>query len=309
MQVFYHLTQGFEVLATTGESLVRCVDDITLQRDLDKSVAPRPGWYRIVSDDLRLLRLILRHADPSAPIEDSLSAVGKLFGVRPKRGENGIHQLLDESQASIALAAPLPGERERACELITAPLASNNRSTLPLLLECACELGFLLPIEGATHLHFDGRPFCYARALAATMNLLQVQREALRKMLGTNIHCQRLGAWPDDIMEAINHSDFRELSWEEARKQLQLLNPSKYCDFNILNLVLDFPDKHTLEVRILPSTLSADPIFAACDAFHALFFHTLNELGDQNGRFVEKGLPASVVDAFTVPSLLKQLRC
>lgn len=140
--IFYHLTQGFRVIDKNGQWLAKCVDDITLQRDLDKTVPPKTGWYRIVSDDVRLLRLLLRHTAADAGIEASLLALGDLFGTKPEAAAKGVYRLLDEGNTSLALAAPLPGERERACELVTAPLAADDRTTLPLLLDCARKLGF-----------------------------------------------------------------------------------------------------------------------------------------------------------------------
>ncbi|MEZ5535304.1 MAG: amidoligase family protein [Thiolinea sp.] len=275
--VFYHLTQGFRVLDAQGRLLAKCVDDITLQRDLDKKSPPQDGWYRIVSDDVRLLRLLLHHTSADSAIADCLKPLGDLFGTQPAHASKGVYRLLDEAGASLALAAPLPGERERACELITAPLPADDRDTLPMLLDCARELGFTLPNEGATHLHFDATPFCSATVLSDTMQLLHAQREPLRELLHTNPYCRRLGAWPDELMQRVSSDDFRQLGWPEAQQQLRALKPSKYCDVNIRNLALNITDKHTLEVRTLPATLDAASIFAAIDGFQALFAGILNQ--------------------------------
>ncbi len=269
--IFYHLTQAFKVLDQRGNWLVSCVDDITLQRDLDKTVAPKTGWYRIVSDDVRLLRLLLRHTAADVGIEESLVALGELFGTKPEETTRGVYRLLDESTTSLALAAPLPGERERACELVTAPLPANDRTTLPLLLDCARELGFTLPNEGATHLHFDATPFCSAVTLSDTMLLLHAQREELRESLHTNPYCRRLGAWSDELMQLVSSDEFRQLDWQEAQQQLVRLKPSKYCDVNIRNIAFGTKQKHTLEVRTLPATLDSSEIFAAMDRLQRLF--------------------------------------
>ena len=272
--IFYHLTQGFEVLDRQGEFVAKCVDDITLQRDLDKHAKPQAGWYRVVSDDVRFLRLLKRHTPADADIAHSLAALGELFGTQPQLTERGVYRLVDDAAASLAMAAPLPGERERACELVTAPLAATDRDTLPLLLECARDAGFLLPNEGATHIHFDGAPFCSAPMLANVMRSLHQQREALRERWQTNPYCRRLGAWSDEVLAVINQSDqadFTALSWDEAKARLKAAKPTKYCDFNIRNLLLNNADKHTLEVRILPSTLDAGFILQATDECQAIF--------------------------------------
>ena len=89
-----------------------------------------------MSDEIRLLRLIARHSQADLPIAVSLQAVGELFGTQPQASAGGVYRLSDSTGASITLAAPLPGERERACELITAPLAADDHDTLALLLDC-----------------------------------------------------------------------------------------------------------------------------------------------------------------------------
>lgn len=278
--LFYHLTQGFAVHDAHGKLVAKCVDDITLQHDLNKDAPAAPGWYRLVSDEIRLLRLIARHSQADLPIAVSLQAVGELFGTQPQASAGGVYRLSDGTGASIALAAPLPGERERACELITAPLAADDHDTLALLLDCATELGFLLPLEGATHLHFDGTPFCHPATLQQLVNTLHPQREALRQQLHTNPHCRRLGAWSESLLASINAADFSQLTWDEARARLAQLSKkelTKYCDFNIRNIIVPTAGKHTVEVRILPSTLVADVIQTAIDQFQTCFAQVIAE--------------------------------
>jgi hypothetical protein len=280
--IFYHLTQGFEILSADGKPVAHCVDDITLQSDLDKTRRPQPDWYRIVSDEVRLLRLIARNSQADTPLSATLVKVGELYGTEPIASEGGVYRLSDLSGASIALAAPLPGERERACELVTAPLDANDHDTLPLLLECARELGFLLPKEGATHIHFDGEPFCSAPTLQKLVQVLHPVREKLREHLHTNPHCRRLGAWDEALLAAINADDFVTLTWQQAQTRLGKLSKNaltKYCDFNIRNLIQYVPGKHTFEVRILPATLDAHNIQSAIELFQTLFATTLTETG------------------------------
>ena len=63
MGLFHNLGLGFEV---PGQA--RLVDDLTLQLDLDKRASPQPGWFRVVSDDVRLLALrqTIRHVAKEA---------------------------------------------------------------------------------------------------------------------------------------------------------------------------------------------------------------------------------------------------
>lgn len=278
--IFYHLTQGFEILDAGGKPVAHCIDDITLQNDLDKTTPPKPGWYRIVSDEVRLLRLIARHSEADMPLAETLAKVGELYGTEPVASQGSIYRLGDLSGASIALAAPLPGERERACELVTVPLNADDRDTLPMLLGYARELGFLLPQEGATHIHFDGEPFCSAPSLQKLVNALHPLREKLREYLQTNPSCRRLGAWDQGLLNIINANDFISLTWPQAQARLAKLSKkelTKYCDFNIRNLIQAVPNKHTFEVRILPTTLDAQTIQSAIDLFQAFFAAILTE--------------------------------
>ena len=83
-------------------------------------------------------------------------------------------------------------------------------------------------------------------------------------------------------MQVVNAEDFSALPWEDARLRLLAQKPSKYCDVNIRNLVNQLPSKHTLEIRNLPATLDSKRIFAALDAFQALFTYTLNAANERS---------------------------
>ena len=258
--VFQNLTLGFEVLDATGHWLVRCVDDLTLQDDLDSRRPAWPGWYRIVSDDIRLLRLVQAQCDPGAVRETVLTPVARLFHTRVETNSAGMARVADHEDAAIAIAAPLPGERERPCELIVAPVSADHRSRWGEHLALARDLGFALPAEGATHLHFDATPLCSAPVLAALVRLLDPLQPCLRRMMATNPRCRRLGAWPPALLERVSAADFAGLSWSAARAALRALPLTKYCDINLLNLIHATPEKHTLEIRILPALLDVESI-------------------------------------------------
>jgi hypothetical protein len=271
--LFYHLTPAFEVRDAQGNWFVRCVDDITLRTGLNPKAPAQAGWYRIISDDARLIGLIQQHTPADSTLADSLSAVGALFATRPVKNEGNVYRLTTLANEPIALAAPMPGERERACEFITAPLPYDNYiETLALLLQEAKHLGFLLPKEGASHLHFDGDAFTSAPVLAGIMNRLHEQRLPLRQQLNTNPHCTRIGTWSEAIINTINADDFRSLSWHQARQRLATHKISKYCDFNIRNLVYPQQDKHTFEVRTLPSSLDIEQFKIWAKVLHEVIF-------------------------------------
>ena len=90
--IFYHLTQAFEIFDDSCNSVAHCVDDITLQDTLERSKKPKKSWYRIVSDDVRFLRLIIENSQADSPIEQSLNAVAALFGVTPEVAAKGVYR-------------------------------------------------------------------------------------------------------------------------------------------------------------------------------------------------------------------------
>ena len=267
---FENLTPGFRALAPDGSILAAYVDDLTLQDGLDKQAAAMPGWYRIVADDARILRLVIRHCDPQAALDSVLEPLAGLFGTAAQPQGHGMVRVVDDSGASVALGAPLPGERHRPCEIVTAPIASEHAATLDALLADARSLGFTIPLEGATHIHFDAARLCCAHAVASLVALFSRFGGALRALVGVNPNCVRLGPWPEGLAELTQSAAFPAMAWPDARGALGKLPLSKYCDFNLLNLVAANPEKHTFEVRVLPSFLDAGPILEAAALFEAL---------------------------------------
>jgi len=267
--VFHNLTLGFRVLDAAGRWRVSCVDDLTLQDDLDRQRPPLPGWYRIVGDEIRLLRLVQAQCEAEASADSVLEPIARLFHTRLQH-QAGMARVADHEDAAIAIAAPLPGERERPCELVVAPLASDHRRIWGGYLALARDLGFTLPAEGATHLHFDAGPFRAAPVLRNLVRLLAHLQPCLRRMMATNPRCRRLGPWPSQLLERVNAADFPTLSWERARTALADLSLSKYCDINLLNLARGATDKHTVEIRILPALLDPEAIVAMAGLWEGL---------------------------------------
>jgi hypothetical protein len=246
------------------------VDDLTLQRDLDRTAAPKPGWYRIVADDARILRLVDRHCDAVAPLERVLDPLAALFGSPPQPQASGMVRIVDNEGRSVAIGAPLPGERERPCEIVTAPMERDHAAELEALLADARALGFTAPIEGATHIHFDASPLLSAPIVATLVDVLQRHGDALKAALGANPNCVRLGRWPEALPELTRSDAFRALAWPQAQAALKGLGLSKFCDYNLLNIAAGNRAKHTFEVRVLPTHLSAEPIIEAAHLFEGM---------------------------------------
>ena len=252
---FLHLTRGYEVLRADGTLLCTLVDDVTLLADLDPRAAAPPGWFRILSDDPRLLRLLAAHSDPGGTLGTALDATARLWGSTVER-HGDVYRLSDSAGATIALAAPQGGDRERPCEIITPPLADEHGAALAELLGPARELGFTVPREAAVHLHLDGAPFRRPAALANVVRLFAYWREALRTVLQTNPACRRLAPLPDQLVAAVggvpDHDDLRKAAADGGL--------TKFFDVNLTQLLTDTPLRDTIEIRILPGAIDADDI-------------------------------------------------
>jgi hypothetical protein len=265
MGAFRHLTQGFEVVDADGRGVCAVVDDVTIVAGLDVRAAPVRGWYRIVTDDPRLLNLLAQVCDPAAPIEDVLTPVATLFGTEVTRADSptrgAFYKVSDQDGASVAMAAPLPGERHRPAEIVTAPLERDHGAVLERMLRPARELGFTVPVEAAVHLHLDAAPFRSPRAFANVVALFSWWREPLRVLLGTNPACRRLGPPPRSLVELVDV--LRGMpSWSEVLGAVPAVDLTKYADVNLLHVIRAPAVKDTLEVRILPGADRAEQIMS-----------------------------------------------
>ncbi|MED5370673.1 MAG: amidoligase family protein [Myxococcota bacterium] len=265
--VFENLTLGFELRDASGQWLLRCVDDLTLQAGLDRQAPPVPGWYRVVSDDLRILHLIARHCDPEAPLDQVLEPAAALFGGPLRPGQGGMFRLADPNDLSVAIAAPLPGERHRPCEVISAPLPyPESRALLEEVCELAQVMDFFVPPEAAVHAHFDADRVQHPPTLKALIQVWQRWGPTLRERVQTNPLCVRLGPVEDRVVQTVMAPDFQDLSWRQAQARLKAANPSKYRDLNLRNLCNPHLGKPTVELRILPGGIEPEAIWAGIEA-------------------------------------------
>lgn len=276
---FWHLTPGFAVEDASGAPLATLVDDITIAADLrrEHEVAGcgTPGhgrcprcrpvdperWYRVVSDDARLLRLAADHSDPDAPFPATLDGVAALFGTEVDT-VGSIQRLRDRDGASIAMATGLVPGRERPCEVVTPPLTDGHEAALDALLAPARELGFTVPVEAAVHLHVDAGPFRSAPAFANLVRLFGYWREALRDALDTNPACTRLQPLPEALLALVEPvgTDADATTWPELQAAAAQTGITKYFDVNLTALLTDDPPRDTVEVRILPGALHPSEI-------------------------------------------------
>lgn len=268
--LFHNLTQGFSIFDAQGKKLAHTVGDLTIQAQLDRSQPAKPGWNRIVSDDIRLLLLTARHTPALGDLHTSLHTVATMFGTQPQQHES-IIRVEDEYQSSVVLGAPMPGERERVCEVVSGVIENPTMHDIDTLITPAKKLDFIIPIESATHIHFCARPLQNARTLKNLIFLLHTYRWVLRDIVQTNERCVRLGAWPQELFSVVGDPNFVHLSWAEAKKLLIRLPLTKFCDFNIKNLIHEFTSKNTFELRILPGMMESKPVMDAIALFSHIF--------------------------------------
>ena len=269
---FLHLTQGFEVVDAVGSLICTLVDDVTLVADLDPRAQPVTGWYRVLTDDARLLRLLAARIDPGAALEESLRPIAELWGVQVNaHGE--VLQVNDVGGATVALASPQGGGRERGCEVITPPLTADHGIAIDQLLQVARELGFVVPVEAAVHVHHDGAPFRSAPALANVVRLFGLWRPALHSLLGTNPACLRLAPLPASLVQAAAGTP----SYEQLRDAANAAGLTKFFDVNLTALFAENPARDTLEVRILPGAIDASDVVRGAAIVEALLDRCLDE--------------------------------
>ncbi len=267
--VFRHLSPAFDVLGADDRPVARLVDDITIVEDLapvpgQRRMPGHRGWYRLLCDDARLLRLVERHADPTAPMSTVLDPVAHLFGARVDVLPAAA-RVNDHTGASIAVALPLPAGRERPCEIVTPPLERDHAETLDGLLATGRDLGFTVPREAAVHMHVDGAPFRHPAAFANVVRLFGHWREVLWAGLGTNPACRRLAPLPDALLELVERP-WEDLDgrtgWTRLQQAARAVGLTKYADVNLTQLVAERVLRDTLEVRILPGDVDGHAIAA-----------------------------------------------
>lgn len=255
-EVFRHLTPAFDVLDADGDEIVRLVDDVTLQSDLDRRAPSPPGWYRVVSDDTRFLRMLGGRLSLDLGDTERVAAIAADFGLLCEDKGDAL-RLHDNSGASVALISGVPGGRSRGAECISPPLNGDQvAGWFDLVAGAATELGFLVPEEGATHLHYDAELFREPQAFQRVVWAFGEDHELIRERFGTNPNCRRLGSLPPALVELVSSAAYDELTWDEiAAKARGIEAVTKYADVNLLHLVTEKPKIPTVEFRMLPSSL------------------------------------------------------
>ncbi len=268
--LIHHLSQAVTVTGADGRPRCRLVDDTTIRDELDRSAPPRPGRYRVLADDPRLIRLAERHLRPDDPIEGVLAPLAELFGTAVVSLSRGRFRVDDAVGATVAMVVPQGGERERVCEIVTAVIDRDHRRALAELLDPARRAGFGVPAEAAVHVHLDAEPFRSGPRLAHLVRLFAERGPELRARFATNPRCRRLGPPPEALVALVNEPGFDQRPWPVIQAALAGVGLTKYADVNLVNLWRRTPGKDTVEIRILPGSISADAIGAQLAAIEAL---------------------------------------
>ncbi|MDH4363055.1 MAG: amidoligase family protein [Acidimicrobiia bacterium] len=272
----HHLSQSVTVTGPDGRPRCRLVDDTTIRDELDTAAPPRPGRYRVLADDPRLIRLAERHLRPGAPIDAVLAPLAELFGTAVLPLSRGRFRVDDAGGSTVAMVVPQAGERERVCEIVTAVIDRDHRRALAELLEPAARAGFGVPVEAAVHVHLDAEPFRNGPRLGHLVRLFAERGPELRARFATNRRCRRLGPPPGALVALVNEPGFSERPWPAIEAALAGVGLTKYADVNLVNLWRRTPGKDTVEIRILPGSIDPDAIVAHLAAIEALVLGPLD---------------------------------
>lgn len=277
LEVFLHLTPSFDVLDAADEPFVRLVDDVTIIDDLDRAAPAPDGWHRVLSDDARFLRM-LEPLLPSvgAPGEPAAAAAERLGLLLEDKGD--ALRLHDRADASVALITGVRADRQRVAECISPPLDDGPEPWFGRVAEAATAVGCTVPVEAATHLHYDAGPFRAAPVVQRLVWAFAEDHEAIRARFGTNTRCRRTGALSSSLVEVVDAAGFAELPWPEAAEKLRAVDGlTKYADVNLLHLVAERPRIDTVEFRMLPGTLDPEAFAVLCAGVDALVEHLVGD--------------------------------
>lgn len=258
---FHHITPAFDVLDRDGSLVARLVDDITIRTDLDAEIRSAPSWRRVVSDDPRMLRMLSVAIEPIEEHVDSLPSVAERFGLQIEFNDAAA-RLSDASDASVAMIAGMPGERERVCEIISPPLINELPDWIELVTVAAANLGFSVPSEAAIHLHYDAALFRSLDVFRQLVWAFTDTTDAVHQSFGTNPNCRRLGPLPSALVEVIDDLP-DDTSWPDVVAALTPIEGiTKYADVNLTALLAEVPKdwKDTVEFRFLPGSIDAAEI-------------------------------------------------
>lgn len=298
---FYCLTRGFR-LEKDGSWQFKVVNDMTIGKQIDLEKSIEEDWYHLLSDDIRLIDLMHSHCDPNAKTPVILLPIAKLFRTTIQKN-NDIFQVIGPRSSLICASHRFFGDRNRICELVTAPIHNNHKETLQKVLALMIQKGCTIPEEAAFHIHFDAIDFYTPPLLLRLIRYFHVWSNILKALIPPNPNCTRIGAYAATVIDYAFDKKNQSLSWSQTTDSLKKLGAQKYCDFNfvnVLNVAKDNPQKRTIEIRTIPMTFDADALVAAT----GLFSGFLDFIKSTDHDYANEALP---VTAENIHLLLDQI--
>ncbi len=214
LDVFHHLTPAFDVLDNDGNLFVRMVSDVTIHADLDIKAPGLAGWHRVLSDDPRFLRMVGQFLPSMEASSADLDALADRLGLLiEQKGETT--RLHDSTGASVVMFTTLPGEKHRVTECISPPLTDGFDNWLTAVVGAANEIGFSVPSEGATHLHYDAPLFREPEAFRRLVYAFGPNVDVIRQKMETNPRCRRIGALPTGLVDFAESDRYGSMEWSD----------------------------------------------------------------------------------------------
>ena len=227
--LFHNLTQGFAILDADGSKLAHTVGDLTIQAQLTEHSLPNRAGTELsvmISDCC----FSLRHT----PVWVICILLFRLRNIWNNTTTTRLHHRIEDEYQLRLFCAPMPGERE--CEVVSEYRTTfTSRKTH----RTAQKLGFTVPIESATHIHFCARPFSIHEPLE-TLSLLHTYRWVLRDILKPTSAAFVWARGPRSSLFV--GTRFCAPILEQARHGSSA-SADQIRDFNIKNLIHDFQAK------------------------------------------------------------------
>ncbi len=257
--------------------LCKFVDDFSIHQELDKSASAKT--WRAIFDDARLAMLAeskLTSRDPQTLLHQLLD----LFSGRLEVPADLPHMrsLYDPAGHLVAVVAPYGEDRERVCEVVTRPLAiDERRGQLHQILSRASSLGFEGAAEGSVHVHYDGLAWRDSRNLCRLILAWHEEGQQLLKQLQPNpVTFEWRGPFPEAVVEVARMGE--KLPFSELALQLARAGVRKRCDLNLLGIIRPRHRQVTLEARCFPVLLDADVLLEKVGVFES-FLTRLSRTG------------------------------
>ena len=196
---YYCLTKCFELWNSNHWSF-RFVNDMTIQESLIVNTPESEDWYHILSDDIRLIDLILQNCNSDSKTSEILKPIADFYKTEVKSHDN-IYSVTGKKSKLICGAHSRMTDRNRICEIITAPIADDYQAQLAEIVELAKTTGCAVPVEGAFHIHFDGLAFANSKTLLKMIRYFYIWSDVLKSIIPPNPNCKRLGEYSQEIVD------------------------------------------------------------------------------------------------------------